>query len=163
MARVRENIVKYVDTSKLLFVVAKSFNDNVILYEYDDSSSNIIKTSWLSIDPKDKAKHEARGNTTLRADLNMMESMLFGCKVNVVDGGRFLVTMNQEQLSDRVFEIVLDGSGRPTVIGTVEGHHARVDYAYVQMRKGTVPEVDYLLLYGTSTEGRPLVERISGA
>jgi hypothetical protein len=151
------------DLSRVLFVVIKSWNDNCVLYEYDDTGSNVVTTSWLSVEPEDKERHEKLGNPSLRSYLNPAEDLLFGCVVSVVEGDRFLVKINQEQLSSRTFELVMDSSGNPAVIGSVNGQMCRVEHAYVQMKKGLVPEAEYMNFYGKSlTDGSRVVEHIVG-
>lgn len=160
--RVFNGIKTYVkDLSKLLFVVIKSWNDNVVLYEYNDSLEQIVSTSWLSLEPSDAKKHRNDGNSSLRSELNAGEEMLFGCTIKVVEGNRFLLTINQEQLSSRVFELVMDSNGNPAVIGTINGITCRIEYAYVHMKKGIIPEADFMNFYGKSLkDGTDVVELI---
>lgn len=163
--RVREGIQANVkDLSKLLFFVVKSWNDNVVLYEYDDAGENPVKTEWLSIEKEDKERHARMGNASLRSELNPAEDMVFGCSVEVVEGNRFLLKINQEQLANRTFELVLDSSGNPAVIGVVDGVTCRVEHAYVQMKKGVVPDAEYMNFYGRDLrDGSLKMEHIEGS
>lgn len=160
MTRVKEGIKKHViDVTKLLFVVAKSWNDNVVCYEY--GGPKIVSVSWLSIEPADKERHTKMGNTSLRSTLTPAEELLFGCDVEIVEGDRYLLKINQEQLSTRVFEIVMDKQGNPAIIGTVNGVMCRLEHAYVQMKKGSIPQAEYMHLYGKSvSDGKTVIERI---
>lgn len=160
--RVRAGVQNFVsDLSKLVFFVIKSWNDNVVLYEYDESGDQAVKTSWLSIEEEDKERHIKMGNLNLRSELNPAEDLVFGCTVDVVEGNRFLLKINQEQLANRTFELVLDSEGNPAVIGMVNGVACRVEYAYVQMKKGPIPEAEYMSFYGRDLrDGTQKVERI---
>jgi hypothetical protein len=159
--RVRDGVREYVKNLKgVLFMVLKSWNDNVLLYEYEDSDS-VVTAQWLSLEPSDKERHLKLKNYSLRSNLNPAEELLFGCSVNVVEGNRFILRINAEQLKSRVFEIVMDSSGNPAVIGSVNGIMCRVEYAYVHMRKGLVPDADYMNFYGRSLkDGAVVMEKI---
>lgn len=161
-ARVREGIRTYVPAlHNVLFTVLKSWNDNVVMYEYDEAAADAVRVSWLSLEPTDAERHQRMGNPSLRSALNPAEQLLFGCSVKLVEGGRYLVHINQEQLADRVFELVTDAAGNPAVVGQIGGVMARVEHAYVQMRKGMVPDAEYMHLYGRSlVDGSSVVERI---
>lgn len=161
-ARVREGVRAHVPNLRnVLFMVIKSWNDNVVLYEFNDASEQAVAVSWLSIEPEDVVRHQKLGNSSLRSVLNPAEDMLFGCTVSVVEGGRFLLRINQAQLADRVFELVMDASGNPAVIGSIGGTTCRVEYAYVQMKKGLVPDAEYMHFYGRSLQdGTTVMERI---
>jgi hypothetical protein len=160
MARVKEGIKKHVKNVKsLLFVVAKSWNDNIVCYEY--GGPKIVSVSWLSIEPDDMERHVKMGNKSLRSTLTPAEELLFGCDVEIVEGDRYLLKINQEQLSTRVFEIVMDKQGDPAIIGTVNGIMCRLEHAYVQMKKGAIPQAEYMNLYGKSVnDGKTVIERI---
>lgn len=164
-ARVREGVRKHVPAlHNVLFMVLKSWNDNVVMYEYDEAASDAVRVSWLSLEPADIERHTRMGNVSLRSVLNPAEQLLFGCSVKLVEGGRYLVHINQEQLADRVFELVTDAAGNPAVVGQINGVMCRVEHAYVQMRKGMVPDAEYMHLYGRSlADGSQVVERIEQA
>jgi hypothetical protein len=148
-ARVLACIKKHVNTKNLLFFVAKSFNDNSIIYMFENGN---VVANWIQVQDKDIGS---------RTDLNPAEAAFLGCNVREVDG-RILIQMYQEQLSSRVFEIVQDAKGNPAVIGVINGINCRVERAYAQMKKGPVPEAEYLNLYGRSLkDGSSVVEKIS--
>jgi hypothetical protein len=161
--RVKEGIKRHVkDIKKLLFVVIKSWNDNVVCYEY--GGTNFVTVNWLSIEPADKERHIKMGNDSLRSNLTPAEDLLFGCNVEIVEGDRYLVKINQEQLSSRLFEIVMDKQGNPAIIGTVNGVLCRLEHAYVQMKKGSLPQAEYMNLYGKSvSDGKTIMETIASS
>jgi hypothetical protein len=133
----------------VIFLVIKSWNDNIVAYEYSETSSPIL-TNWISFEPADAAKHKSAGNHSLRSTLSQTENMLFGCSVKVVEGNRFIVHINASQLADKTFELVMNSSGKPMIVGTVNNAMCRLDFAYVQMKKGPLPMGDYMHLYGTN-------------
>jgi hypothetical protein len=163
-ARIKSGMREFVKSPEnVLFIVIKSWNDNCVLYEYDEDGEQAVKATWLSLEPEDKERHLNMGNAGLRSVLNPAEDMLFGCSVKVVEGNRFLVKINQEQLSNRTFELVMDSAGNPAVIGAVGGVMCRVEHAYVQMKKGAVPDAEYMNFYGRSLkDGSTVVECIRG-
>lgn len=161
--RVLQGIRKHVKgVQNVIFVVMKSWNDNAVLYEWNtEETGEAVKVSWLSLEKNDIERHLAMGNDTLRSSLNPAEDALFGCSVKVVEGDRFLLHINQENLSKRTFEIVLDSGGKPAVIGSVNGEMCRLEHAYVQMKKGPVPDAEYMNFYGKSLkDGSKIVEKI---
>ena len=162
ISRVIEGIGKYCeDKTKIVFVVMKSWNDNVVLYEYNENSPKLIDCTWLSLEEEDQKKHMANNNTTLRTYLSSAEDALFGCKVNSLEGDRLIVQINNEQLTSRTFELVLDSKGNPAIIGNINGNLCKLDYAYVQMKKGSIPIGDYMNLYGINLKnGEKEVEKI---
>lgn len=159
--RINKGILLYVQKpSNIMFYIAKCMNDNIVLFEYCEEK--IVKYSWLSLEETDRQRHVNNGNLSLRSDLNPAEDVLYGCNVNIVDNNRILFRMNQPELYDRVFEIVMDAQNNPAIIGNVNNIQCRLEYAYVQMKKGLVPDVEYILLYGRSlTNGNKIVEKIT--
>jgi hypothetical protein len=148
LQRVRDCIKAHVNTSRLLFFVSKSFNDNSIVYLYEDGKVNPY---WIQVEDK------VPGSLT---KLNFAELVVLGCEVKYKDD-RIFIQMNQEQLAKRVFELVVDARGSPAVIGTVSGVECRVDWAYAQMKNSSVPEPEYMNLYGRSlSDGSRVVEKI---
>lgn len=160
--RIRQGIAKYVSNPEnLLFYVVKSWNDNTVVYEYDPDSDKVVVPCWISLEKEDLERHQKIGNTSLRSNLNPAEHLLMGCSVKIVEGNRFLVKINQEQLSMRTFELVMDNNGNPAVIGAVDGVMCRVEHAYVQMKKGLAPQAEYMNFYGKSLkDGRIVKEKI---
>jgi len=147
LQRVR-NCIKANLKGKLLFFVSKSFNDNSIVYLYEDDKVNPY---WIQVEDKD------HGTLT---KLNFAELLVLGCEVKYKDD-RIFIQMNQEQLAKRTFELVVDARGSPAVIGTVNGIDCRVDWAYAQMKNSSMPEPEYMNLYGRSlVDGSKIVEKI---
>lgn len=152
------NLTKTQGENKDIFHVIKCWNDNVVSYSF---RNNEIFTEWVSLEDKDRERHEAQGNFTLRNALSLSEEAIFGCKMDIIEGNRFIVTMNAEQLKDRVNELVMDEDDNPNIIGLVQGKMCRLKYAYAQMKEGMLPEIDYLNLYGESLEdGTLCVEKM---
>jgi hypothetical protein len=161
--RVMNGVQKYVkNKDNVLFLVMKSWNDNAVIYEYEETSSqNPIKVTWISFEKADIERHTSQGNLALRSELNPAEIALFGCNVDIADGNRFIVHMSASQLENRVFELVMDSKGNPAIIGNINGNMSRINYAYVQMKKGFVPMGDYMNLYGINLKtGKEEVEKI---
>lgn len=159
--RILNGIKEHVkDLSKLLFVVMKCWNDNCVLYEFCPEKNTIIST-WLSLEKDDKERHLKNGNVSLRSELNPAEEELFGCRIKIVEGNRYLVKINQPQLANRTFELVMDAKNNPAIIGNVGGIMCRVEYAFVQMKKGLIPEAEYMNFFAKSiADGNFIKEKI---
>ena len=158
IARIKNGIKKQLkDPKSLVFVVAKSWNDNVVLYEY--GGTKFVNVAWLSLESEDMERHIKMGNESLRSTLTPAENLLFGCDVEIVEGDRYILHINQELLSSRVFELVLDSRGDPAVLGTVNGVLCRMEHAYVQMKKGSIPQADYMHLYGRRVSDGKTIEK----
>lgn len=128
----------------VVFRVLKGWNDNLVIYDYDSDKG--IRLRWMNLE------HEKPGSpkSNLWSPLSDLETMVFGCDLKVVEGDRHILSMNVEQLRDRVFELVLDSKGKPAVIGTIQQKLCRLHHAYAIMKKGPMPQVDTLRLYGTA-------------
>ena len=149
LQRVRDCIKANLDTGKLLFFVSKSFNDNSIEYLSKDGK---VVPNWIHVEAKDTP-----GSLS---ELNFAETMVLGCDVKY-QNDRIFIQMKQEQLAKRTFELVVDARGNSAVIGTVNGVECRVDWAYAQMKNSTLPEPEYMNLYGRSlVDGSRVVEKI---
>lgn len=167
-ASVEPEVIDFVVTSikerkdpNILFFVSKSWNRNVVVYEYVENSSEFVKPVWLSLEPEDAEAHRQKGNYSLKNDLNFAETSIFGVQLSNMPEGRFIIKMNQELLHNKVFELVMDSKGNPAIVGTVAGEMCRVQYAYAHMKKGSIPDVDYMNLYGISIKtGNTVVEKM---
>lgn len=157
-SKLKENAIQ---TNHIMFLVMKSWNDNIVAYEYKEDENPIVKVTWISLQTEDVEKHRSKGNLSLRSTLSPPEDILYGCRVEIVEGDRYLIRINSPQLYDRTFEMVMDSKGSPAIIGSVNGVLCRLDYAYVQMKKGSIPLGDYMNLYGTNVStGKKEVEKI---
>lgn len=145
---------------KELFQVFKCWNDNFVSYSFD-MNKNSIKTEWISLEPKDRERHESEGNWSLKNDLNTNEEEIFGCTVEVIEGNRYIVRLNIKQLKDRSNELVIDENDEAIILGTVNGKLCKLLYAYAQMKNSMIPEIDYVNLYGMSlNKGELCCEKI---
>lgn len=137
-------VVRHVDAAKrdkLLLLIAKSSNDNFVSYEYVETPSGFaLNPYWLI--------SSGAGKLDNITSLNMAESLLYGVAVSVKPSGECIVNFNVEQIRGRSVELIMDSEGRPALLGYVDGKMCRLQYAYAQMRKGLIPDVEYLHLYG---------------
>jgi hypothetical protein len=158
--RIKAGVKKYVNCEKLLFVFAKSNNDNCIVFLYDEDSDDSLVPMWLHLEPKDTEKHLREGNVSLMSTLSQLENELMGCELVVNETtGKFLVKLNQSGMQDREFELVLDADGNPVVLSTLNGKQCRLDFGYCELKAGMLP--DYFLMHGIDTQtGDTLVERV---
>jgi hypothetical protein len=154
MVRVRSGIQKYVNCEKMLFVFAKSNNDNCIVFLYDDDNNDDpLVPMWLHLEPKDMEKDLLNGNTSLMSFLNEMENELVGCELIVDDDtGKFFVKLNQSGMQDRNFELVMDSENKPAVLSTISGTMCRLDYGFCQFKEGIMMIPDHFVLNGTDLQ-----------
>ena len=151
LQRVLGIVQRQPDASKIAFLVAKSNNDNFVAYRWDEERASITPF-WISTENVSAER---------RDPLNLAESMLYGISLRVASGGEWIVNMSAEALRDKSFNMVLDEHNNPVILGVVAGKQAALEYAYVQMSKGLVPNVDYVELFGTDMQtGEKLQERI---
>lgn len=136
--RILNIVARQPDANRIAFVVAKSNNDNFVAYRFD-TDSNSIKPFWISTE---------NVLTEERTDLNLAERMLYGVETRVTPTGEWLVNIAAEELKSRVMNLTLSDDDVPSLVGTVDGCTCIVEYAYVQMRKGLIPDVDWIRLTG---------------
>lgn len=130
----------------IVLIVAKSQNDNAVIYEYvpgeAGKSAPSVISYWLSIEPRNRTEHLARGNPSLLSGLNLLEETIYGAQMNTVSDGRggtrYFLNIAAPQLHERKMELLLEPSGAPFLGGKVADKMARALYAYVQMRRGLV-------------------------
>ena len=58
----------------------------------------------------------------------------------------------------RKFNLTLDDNDTPALVGGVNGVMCVVESAYVQMKKGLLPDVDFVILRGRSIDSGDYVE-----
>lgn len=154
----------------VLFLVLKSQNDNFVVYEYNPPQAGrplTVDTYWCLMTPAYMERQRKLGESNLLA-LNMLEEPAFGAETThhaPTAEGRVCMNMKARPLRGRKFEVHLDAGGHPFLVGAVLGRRCRVRFAYVQMRLGPIPRVDYINLYGVCVEvgprwGQELVEKM---
>lgn len=155
------------DPNNIVLIVAKSQNDNAVLYEYVPGAKPRVEAYWLSIEPSSRAEHMAKGNPSLFDKLNPAEETGYGVAMETVadgkGGARFLVNVRADALADRRMDLLQDEARTPFLGGVVGGKRARVLYAYLQMRRGLTAltaflptAIEEIRFYGTdATPGSP--------
>jgi hypothetical protein len=162
-SRIFAAIPQYVrDPDNVVLVVAKSENDNAVIYKYVETDTGVdIVPTWFCIHPPDAARHRAEGNRDLCSPLNMLENAHFGIRVTLSEG-EFVVTLNQEKLRRRRMNLIMDEQGKPALVGDLDGIPCRIQHAYIQLRPGLLPDVEYIQMYGYSlNDGALIAERIT--
>jgi hypothetical protein len=128
-------------SDKLVFMISKSSDENFVAYEYNETDSGFtIDPYWINVAPINNTE-----------PLNVLEHSLYGININVQSSGECSVYFNAQQIRTRKCELIMDASGKPALLGQINGQPCRLQYAYAQMRKGLIPDVHYLHLYGRST------------
>jgi hypothetical protein len=164
----------------IILIIAMSANDNAIIWEYTNEGAGgpKILVYWLNIEPGSREVHLGKGNESLINKLNAMEEVLCGAQVEIVSTApgtpkRYIVNIRAEQLAKRKMELMLDADGTPFLGGALNGKSARIESAYLQMRRGVTPaallspaSIDDIRIYGTdvavntSTYGQRVLESL---
>lgn len=135
-----ERIVKILqrqpDTKSFAFFVAKSNNDNFVTYKWNGAE---IAPTWISTQNVPAERREP---------LNLAEELLYGIEQRVSSTGDWLITMRAEPLKTRTIHLTLSDTDEPSFIGPVDNKLCVLDHAYVQMRKGLIPDVEWVRVTG---------------
>jgi hypothetical protein len=150
----------------VVLIMAKSQNDNVIVWEYanEGAAGPQILVYWLNIEPSTRREHLEKGNKSLISKLSAVEEMLCGAQCEVVvdpstGSKRYLVNIRAEQLRARKMELMLDADGTPFLGGSLSKKRARVESAYIQLRRGLTAAallapaaIEDIRIYGTDVD-----------
>lgn len=142
--------------ANVVFLIGKSSNRNFAFYEYHETSADFgIRARWGMLE------HRGLHGALPLEEMGTAEQLLMGVSVTSRPNGAVTVSFSPEQLRGRDAELILDAAGKPALTGIVQGRACRLLYAYVQMRKSVLPDVEYISLYGKSLEdGSVLCERL---
>ena len=161
MQRIKNGVKKYVKCDKVLFVFAKSNNDNCIVFLYDEEADKPLLPMWLHLEPKDTEKHLRDGNLSMMSPLNDIENEIMGCELIVdEESGRFFVKLKQRGMQSREFELVTDADGNPAVISTISGSMTRLDFGYCEFKPGMLVPDHFILFGQETTTGESKQEKI---
>ena len=138
VARILTVLNRQPDASRIAFFVGKSNNDNFVAYRWD-SDKGALTPFWIST---------VNVPSERRDPLNLAETMLYGVEMNVTDRGEWLINIAAEGLRNRVMNLHLDGNDQPALTGVINGEMCIIEYAYVQMCKGLLPDVDWVRITG---------------
>jgi hypothetical protein len=129
----------------VVLVIGKSANDNAVLWEYVNAGNSgpQIIAYWLAVEPSTREEQRAKGNESMISKLSAIEETLCGAQIDARAGAngsmRYFVSIRAEQLKDRIMELLRDKDGTPFLGGTLNGRRARVESAYMQLRRGLTP------------------------
>ena len=150
MDRILKILKRQPDVARIAFFVGKSNNDNFVAYRWDGDKS-ALTPFWIST---------INVPVERRDPLNLAESMLYGVEMNVTDQGEWLVNISAEGLRSRVMNLNLDENDHPVLTGVIGGHMCIMEYAYVQMSKGLLPDVEWVRLTGRDMRTQQQVEEL---
>ncbi len=140
MKRVQAIIDRQPDRNKIAFFIAKSNNDNLVAYKWNGHG---VEPFWISTENVPAER---------RDPLNLAEELLYGVDVRVSSSGEWLVNLRAEQVRGRSMNLTLDENDTPMLVGAINENNCIVDGAYVQMKKGLIPDVEYVRIYGKNIE-----------
>jgi hypothetical protein len=140
------------DAQFIAMFVAKSNNDKCVIYKWEDDIS-ILKPYWLIFDDPSIPEGE-------RSELNAIEKMLYGSNLTVRDNGSWEITLSAEAVSDRIMNLTLNDANEPCLTGVLQGNLATLEYCFVIMKKGLIPDVEKVHIFGRDVITKNLVEEI---
>ena len=135
MERIIKILQRQPDSKTFAFFVAKSNNDNFVAYKWSGS----VAPTWISTQNVPAERRES---------LNLAEELLYGIEQRVSSTGDWVVTLRAEPLKTRVIHLTLNDSDEPSFIAPVNNKLCVLDHAYVQMRKGLIPDVEWVRVTG---------------
>jgi Domain of unknown function (DUF4833) len=138
------------DASRIAFFVGKSNNDNFVAYRWDSDKASLtpfwISTQNVAVERRDP--------------LTLAESMLYGIEMHVTSTGEWLVNLSAEAIRGRTMNLSLDEEDRPALTGAINGRLCIVEYAYVQMAKGLLPDVEWVRLSGRDLKTNEVITEV---
>lgn len=156
MQRIYTILQRQPDADRIAFVVGKSNNDNFVAYIWnsDKGEKGEIEGFWISTENVPAER---------RDPLNLAEEMLYGTEMEETPSGEWLINVRAEPIKARKFNFTLDEQDRPAMIGGVNGVMCCLESAYVQMKKGLLPDVEFVVLTGRSVHDGSKQEEIINA
>jgi hypothetical protein len=140
------------DAQFIAMFVAKSNNDKCVIYKWEDDLC-VLKPYWLIFDDPSIPEGE-------RSELNAIEKMLYGANLTVRENGSWEITLSAEAVSDRIMNLTLNDTNEPTLTGVVQGSLATLEYCFVTMKKGLIPDVEKVHILGRDVQSKKVVEEI---
>lgn len=151
LERINAVLKRQPDASKIAFFIAKSNNDNFVAYKWD-SDKGRIDAFWISTQNVPAERRDG---------LNIAEEMLYGVDMTVTAAGEWLVNLRAEAVRGRTMNLALSDDDVPALVGTIDGTLCVLESAYVQMKRGLLPDVDYVTLYGRAvSDGSRRTEKL---
>ena len=151
MERIIKILQRQPDAKSFGFFVAKSNNDNFVAYKWNGSE---VAPTWISTQNVPAERRES---------LNLAEELLYGIEQRVSSTGDWVLTMRAEPLKTRVIHLTLNDNDEPSFVAPVNNKLCILDHAYVQMRRGLIPDVEWVRVTGrdvsTGTVQSELVTR----
>ena len=123
-----------------------------MIYKWEDDLS-VLKPYWLIFDDPSIPEGE-------RSELNAIEKMLYGSNLTVRENGSWEITLSAEAVSDRIMNLTLNDTNEPTLTGVVQGSLATLEYCFVTMKKGLIPDVEKVHIFGRDVQSKKVVEEI---
>lgn len=153
----------------MIFWLAKSHNRNCLIFVWDGEK---VVPRWLVNEEAHRRKHLspeqlARGDPCMRP-LTENEVPFMGCETNIGADGSITVVFNAlEDTSDAErmrCNLVADADGNLGLLTkTKDGKDCRLDFGYIQCKRGLLMDVDYINIYARTFDGETVVEAISAA
>jgi len=155
----------------VLFVIARSKNLNLVVYEAQRSAdkkslnpAKPIDVYWMDVDPAYQADKRKKGVQSDREDLNAFEKKFaYGLSFEPIAGNAGQYKIVLVALAARPLTLSLDSEGRAHAALTINNAPAYLHRIFVFSVERTLlpPRVDYVELFGVHTgTGEAVYEKI---
>lgn len=140
------------DAQKIAMFVAKSNNDKCVIYKWENAF-NTLKPYWLLFEDGGIDEGE-------RDELNTLEKMLYGSNLNVRENGAWEINLSAEAISHRIMNLSLNDKDEPTLTAVINGKLGVIDHCFVMMKKGLIPDVERVHIFGRDVKTREPLEEV---
>jgi len=141
-----ENTVR--DKKNLLFHVVKSTNNNAVLYFYENG---VINARWIIIEGDKKPYVK---------DLDFAENLIMGATITPIENDTLIVSINADTEQKMKVELVMDSSGNPAIITSINNKPSRVVWAYATLTQDTIPLLKNLIIGGITFDGKSVEQEL---
>ena len=155
----------------VLFLIARSKNLNLVVYEAKLTSSGALDPSdpvtvyWLDIDPEYQKANRAKGISSDRVELGSIERRLaYGLSSTPVQGRSGEYQVRLVAFPDRVVTVSVDpATKRPVARMLIAGSQCQLERIYVTATEhwlNPMPTVNHVDVTGVDGTGKRVTERI---
>lgn len=148
--------------------MAKSHNRNCLMYVFNPTSGK-VEARWLTLEDSHRKKHltkeEYEAGAPCIRPITEGEAPFMGVETKCQPDGSIQVIFNVlEDTSDAVrfrCNLVADSDGALGLVATTkDGKPCRLDYGYIQCKKGLLMDVEYLSIYARTFDGESICEKV---
>lgn len=151
------------DQEEIVFVIERSKNKNVVVYESLDSESSPMGVYWLDIDPAYVEANRKKGVMSDRSEISYLEKKIaYGLTATSAGPGEHdisLVALPQKVIRLKECPVLK----RPRAFTSILGREARLERIYVESKENFfgLPTVLHVLVAGVTVDtNEPIVQKL---